>query len=217
MAEYEKQVREVLARNRCTFVRHGKGPDGKRQYRSFTALTKKEAEYMAAQFSLRYKEISRDAASMTLAEAMDKYIASKDGILSPSTLRGYDIIRRNHLQGLMDVRLNRITPAMVQKAINLESKPFQDEKGKEHIPTPKSVRNIHGLLSAVLREYYPDLRLNTTLPQKQRTEQRYLEPEEIGVLLRHQGRRNGDPHPAGPLAEPAVLGGHRPDLGVCGF
>lgn len=161
----------------------GKGPDGRRQYRSFTALTKKEAEYMAAQFSLRYKEISRDATSMTLAEAMDKYMASKDGILSPSTLRGYDIIRRNHLKGLMDIRLNRITPAMVQEAINLESKPYRDERGREHIPTPKSVRNIHGLLSAVLREYYPDLRLNTTLPQKQRTEQRYLEPEEIGVLM----------------------------------
>lgn len=25
MAEYEKQVREILAKNRCTFVRHGRG------------------------------------------------------------------------------------------------------------------------------------------------------------------------------------------------
>ena len=167
---------------RCQ-VYAGKTPDGRRQYRSFTALTKKEAEYMAAEFSMHYKEISRDITAMTLAEAMDKYIASKDGILSPSTLRGYDIIRRKHLQGLMDVRLNRITPAMVQEAINLECKPFKDEKGKEHTPTPKSVYNTHGFLSAVLREYHPGLRLNTTLPQKQRTEQHYLEPEEIGALL----------------------------------
>lgn len=35
----------------------------------------------------------------------------------------------------------------------------------------------------MLREYHPGLRLNTTLPQKQRTEQNYLEPEEIGVRL----------------------------------
>lgn len=167
---------------RCQ-VYAGKSPDGRRQYRSFTALTKKEAEYMAAEFSMHYKEISRDTTAMTLAEAMDKYIAAKDGILSPSTIRGYDIIRRKHLQGLMDVRLNRITPAMVQEAINLECKSFKDEKGKEHTLTPKSVYNTHGFLSAVLREYHPGLRLNTTLPQKQRTEQHYLEPDEIGVLL----------------------------------
>ena len=55
---------------------------------------------------------------------------------------------------------------------------------RTHTPTPKYVRNIHGLLSAVLREYYPALQLNTTLPQKQLTEQAYLEPEQIGVLLR---------------------------------
>lgn len=161
----------------------GKGPDGKRQYLSFTRPTKKEAEYEALQYQLHYKEICQDSTNMTLAEAMDKYIASKDGILSPSTIRSYDIIRRKHLQGLMETRLNRITPAMVQEAINLECKPYIDDKGKERIPTPKSVYNIHGLLSAVLREYHPGLRLNTTLPQKQRTEQHYLEPEEISVLL----------------------------------
>lgn len=162
----------------------GKDTAGKRRYLSFTALTRKEAEYQALQWQLHYKEISRDASAMTLAEAMDKYIASKDGILSPSTIRGYDIIRRNHLQGLMETRLNRITPAMVQEAINQEAKPYTDSRGRTQTPTPKSVRNIHGLLSAVLREYCPALHLNTTLPQKRLTEQAYLEPEQIGVLLR---------------------------------
>lgn len=162
----------------------GRDAAGKRQYRSFTALTRKEAEYNALQWQLHYREISRDTSAMTLAEAMDKYIASKDGILSPSTIRGYDIIRRNHLQGLMELRLNRLTPAMVQEAINREAKPYTDKRGRTQAPTPKSVRNIHGLLSAVLREYCPELRLNTTLPQKRLAEQAFLEPEQIGVLLR---------------------------------
>ena len=162
----------------------GKDATGKRQYLSFTALTKKEAEYQALQWQLHYKEVSRDSSAMTLAEAMEKYIQSKDGILSPSTIRGYDIIMRNHLQGLMQIRLNRITAAMVQEAINQEAKPYADDKGQLHTPTPKSVRNVHGLLSAVLREYYPSLQLNTTLPQKDRTEQSYLEPAQIGILLR---------------------------------
>ena len=162
----------------------GKDAAGKPQYRSFTRPTKKEAEYEALQWQLHYKEISRDSTAMTLAEAMDKYIASKDGILSPSTVRGYDIIRKNHLKGLMDVRLNRLTPALVQEAINQEAKPYIDKRGKTRTPSPKSVRNIHGLLSAVLAEYCPVLRLNTTLPQKQVTEQSILEPEEIAALLR---------------------------------
>lgn len=161
----------------------GKDASGKPQYRSFTRPTKKEAEYEAMTWQLHYKEISRDSTAMTLSEAMDKYIASKDGILSPSTIRGYDIIRREHLQGLMGVRLNRLTPAMVQEAINQEAKPYIDKHGKPRTPSPKSVRNVHGLLSAVLGEYCPGLHLNTTLPQKQVTEQSILEPEEISALL----------------------------------
>ena len=102
----------------------GKDANGKLQYRSFTRPTKKEAEYEALQWQLHYKEVNRDTTAMTLAEAMDKYIASKDGILSPSTIRGYDIIRREHLKGLMELRLNRLTPVLIQEAINQESKPY---------------------------------------------------------------------------------------------
>lgn len=167
---------------RCQ-VYAGKDASGRRQYLSFTRPTKREAEYEALQYQLHYREVSRDSSAMTLAEAMEKYIASKSAILSPSTIRGYDIIRREHLRGLMDVRLGRLTPAMVQEAINREAAPYTDSRGEVRTPSPKSVRNIHGLLSAVLTEYRPDLRLNTTLPQKRAAEQAVLEPEQIGVLL----------------------------------
>lgn len=162
----------------------GKDAAGKPQYRSFTRPTKKEAEYEAMTWQLHYKEISRDSTSMTLADAMDKYIASKDGILSPSTLRGYDTIRRTALPELMPVKLNRLTPQMVQEAINRASKPYVDDKGRSRQRTPKTLRNIHGLLSAVLSEYNPNLQLHTTLPQKERKEQQILEPEQIAVLLK---------------------------------
>lgn len=162
----------------------GKDAAGKRQYLSFTRPTKKEAEYEALQFQLHYKEVSRDSSAMTLSEAMEKYIQSKSAILSPSTIRGYHLTRKNHLQGLMDVRLNRLTPAMIQEAINQEAKPYKTKDGKTKTPSPKSVHNIHGLLSAVLAEYHPSLHLNTTLPQKKIVEQTILEPEQIGTLLR---------------------------------
>lgn len=161
----------------------GKDATGKRQYLSFTRPTKKEAEYEALQFQLRYKEVSRDMTAMTVAEAMERYLQSKSEVLSPTTLRAYDALRRTHLQGLMDVRLNRLTPAMVQEAINREAKPYVDVRGILRTPSPKSVRNIYGLLTAVLSEYHPDLRLNTTLPQKKIVEQTILEPDQIATLL----------------------------------
>lgn len=49
----------------------GKNAAGKPQYRSFTALTRKEAEYNALQFQLHHKEVSRDSSSMTLDEAVE--------------------------------------------------------------------------------------------------------------------------------------------------
>ena len=162
----------------------GKTPDGRRRYLSFTANTKKEAEYQALQYQLHYKEVSRDPASMTLNEAMEKYIASKDGILSPSTIRGYENIRRNNLKGLMPLALNRITQPLVQEAINQEAKPYMDKRGRQRVRSAKSLRNIHGLLSAVLAEYHPSLTLRTRLPQKEVKEQRILEPEQIAALLR---------------------------------
>ena len=161
----------------------GKDASGKRQYLSFTALTKKEAEYNALQFQLHHKEVSRDSSNMTLDEAMQKYVSSKDGILSPSTIKGYDCIRRNNLRGLMDMKLNRLTPQLIQRAINEEAKPYIDEHGRRRTRTPKTIRNIHGLLSAVLAEYHPDLTLRTTLPQKKLKEQKVLEPDQIGTLL----------------------------------
>ena len=162
----------------------GKTPEGKRRYLSFTANTKKEAEYQALQYQLHYKEVSRDPASMTLDEAMEKYIASKDGILSPSTIRGYENIRRNNLKGLMPLALNRLTQPLVQEAINQEAKPYTDKRGRRRVRSAKSLRNIHGLLSAVLAEYHPSLTLRTRLPQKEVKEQRILEPEQIAALLR---------------------------------
>lgn len=153
----------------------GKDPTtGKRQYLSFTAPTKKEAELEALQYQLHYKEISKDASAMTLREAVDKYIQSKSNILSPSTIRGYDIMARRRLQGLMPIRLNRLNNSLIQQAINTEAK----------TASPKYIRNLHGLLSAVLREYYPSFQLNTTLPTKRPAEQRFLEPEQIAALLR---------------------------------
>ena len=59
---------------------------GKRIYKSFTASTKAEAQRMAAEFMCSVREADGNP---TVAECVDRYIESKTGVLSPSTVRGY--------------------------------------------------------------------------------------------------------------------------------
>ena len=96
--------------------------------------------------------------SMTVGQAIDRYIESKDAVLSPSTVAGYKRVRQNALQDLMSVKVADLTQEAVQKAVNKMAR----------VKSPKSVRNAHGLLSAALEEYRPDMILRTTLPQKQK-------------------------------------------------
>ena len=66
----------------------------RRVYESFTSdnptsTGKKEAELMAAQFSLDKKNKRKQRIdNITLYQAIDKYILSSDAILSPTTIEG---------------------------------------------------------------------------------------------------------------------------------
>ena len=135
-------------------------PDGSkkkvRKYASFTAPTKKEAEYMAAEFALKKK--SAKAGNMIIGEAMVRYIESRDAILSPATIREYRRMRDKYLQGLMSVQIGQATSELVQTELNRESKTH----------SPKTMRNMFGLLSATFRMHRPDFRLDVTLPEKTR-------------------------------------------------
>lgn len=110
--------------------------------------------------------------SMTVGEAIDKYIESKDAVLSPSTIRSYKSIRANSIGHLESVQLDELTQEAVQRHINAIA------KGS----TPKYVRNVHGLLSAALSLYRPDFVLHTTLPQKEKKEIQIPTMDEVQFL-----------------------------------
>lgn len=133
----------------------GKDAEGKPIYKSFTASSKREAEAAAALYAVRKKQ--KEEIGMTVGEAIDAYIQNKENVLSPSTIGGYRVSRRNHLQDLMDIPLNDIDNRTVQAAINREALRL----------SPKTLRNAHGLLSAALGVYLPDFTLRTTLPAKE--------------------------------------------------
>ncbi|MDR1753696.1 MAG: site-specific integrase, partial [Eubacterium sp.] len=148
--------------------------NGKYKYISLTASTQKEAELAALEYQVKHKETAKNPTNITLAEAMEKYIESKSNVLSPSTIRGYDIIYRNNLKSLMQLKLNKLNNNIIQSAIN--------DEALNH--SPKTVRNINGLLSAVLNIYVPDLRLNIRLPQREKKIVTVLSDKQISVLLR---------------------------------
>lgn len=95
---------------------------------------------------------------MAFETAFNEYIDIKGNILSPSTVKGYIAILNSLTPYFKKRIITDITSLDVQKEINVYSKNR----------SPKSVRNAHGLISAVLRMFCPNLILNTTLPQKEK-------------------------------------------------
>lgn len=91
--------------------------NGKYTSKSFTAETKKEAEYLANQF-LMEKEHSSKPENITLGELADRYIDNLSNILSPSTIAGYKKIRRTAFQSIINCRIGLLTKEAYQRAIN---------------------------------------------------------------------------------------------------
>lgn len=151
----------------------GTDQNGKKVRKSFTAETKKEAEFMALNFQVHNKEVRKNPANMTLSEAIDKYIELKENILSPSTIAGYLKIKRNYFKALMPVKLQAIDNRRLQQAVNDESKRLAE----------KTVRNAYGLVKSVMKEYAPDIPLDCKLPQRQKYDAAFLTPQQIPVLI----------------------------------
>ncbi|MCH1980970.1 tyrosine-type recombinase/integrase [Ruminococcus sp. OA3] len=149
----------------------------KRIYKSFTSDDpskegKKLAELAATQYAADRKKAS-SYCSLTFREALTEYINQRTSVLSPSTVREYKRTLNSSVPGLMDIKICDITQEDIQEAINIEARTHK----------PKTVRNTHGIISAVLRTYRPDFALNTALPKKIRPELYIPSDSEIRVLL----------------------------------
>lgn len=150
----------------------GKDETGKNKFVSVTRLTKNECLRDAADIAIHHKEIARDCRKMTLGEAINDYLESKSNILSPSTIRGYDYVRRLCLQSIMSMRIESITNNIAQKAINFEAK----------TKSPKTVSNIFGVLSVIMNTYC-DCNLKVSLPAKQKKDYTVLTEDQIRALI----------------------------------
>ena len=160
---------------RCLVYSHT-DPDGKRRYKSFTAASKKEAEYMAAEYILN-RDKMKDPVNWTLGEAIDRYIDLKRSVLAPSSIYRYEKIRKKSFQDIMDVPLVRITDNMLQHAINEEMK--RKPYNRTGTVSAKTVRNEYGLIASTLRRYRGDHSFNVDLPKKARRIRTLPLPENV--------------------------------------
>lgn len=102
------------------------------------------------------EKVQEKKTSMTFRDAAEEYIETKRNVLSPATIRGYKSYMGSISKKLMQKNVHDVTALDVQTEIN--------HLAMEH--SPKTVRNYHGFISAVLGVFYPSLKIYTTLPQK---------------------------------------------------
>lgn len=120
---------------RCQVMVNGKS-------HSILGSTETEAQAKAIAFKQGFIE-QKNANKSTpflLEDAISKYIEEKDKVLSPSTIRGYDAIKRLRFQELMKMDIHSIKKNDLQLAVNNEM-----EKA-----STKTIRNSFGLVKTVL-------------------------------------------------------------------
>lgn len=132
--------------------------------------TQKEAiQMMACELDNSVKKTGK----MTFKDAAEEYISSKRNVLSPSTIMGYRTVINGISEGFLCMEVGEIEQMDIQREINRLS---ADK-------SPKTVRNHHGFISAVLGIFRPEMKITTTLPQKRRIEAYIPSDEDVKRIL----------------------------------
>lgn len=122
--------------------------NGKKIRKSVTADTEWEVLKKAEELKRNYSNNNEDC---TVYEAIDMYIKAKEYSLSPSTKRGYEIIRDNRLKLIRDVKCKDLSKMQVQRAINADAARL----------SRKSLQSTLGLLKSVLNMFEINLSLKS--------------------------------------------------------
>lgn len=132
---------------------------------------KRKCEQLAAEWAAT-KEATIAAPNIAVGEAIDKYIQQRSAVLSPATVKEYKASRKRDLQELMDVKLDVLTQEQIQKAINRECLTH----------SPKTVSNMHGLLTVPLLLIVPILQSRQTAKEEAAIT---LHPFRCGCKMHH--------------------------------
>ncbi len=108
----------------------------------------------------------------TLEKAIENYIAERSNTLSPSTIRGYDIIRRTRFQRYMQRNLAKLDERTCRRMVNEEAA----------LCSPKTLKNAWRFVSSAI---YAETgqRYNVPLPQEIKIPHKFLDYEQIKVFV----------------------------------
>lgn len=144
--------------------------EGKRH--SITFDHKPKQDEINKEVAKLYSRISVDK-RITFENAAKTYVESKRNVLSPRTVKEYKEMPKRLSESFIHMKVDSIKQADIQNEINRLSKD----------KAPKTVRNYHGFISAVLRFYRPDIIISTTLPQKKKVEPYIPTDDEVKKVL----------------------------------
>lgn len=163
---------KIEKRNGCFRVQPQR--DGKRYSLTFDHKpTKLEIEQALLEEVKKNKR--PNVKDMTFEEACKRYNDTKKNVLSVSTLNGYASLVRRLSRWFLDLKIADIT----QDDINTQINELALDK------SPKTVRNFHGYITAVLGVYRSDLDIRTTLPQRKKEEFYVPTDKEVKDILLH--------------------------------
>lgn len=137
----------------------GRDVNGKQIYKSFTA----DKEWKVLKAVEEYLEGGKEEVekalyerNMTVGQAIDGYIELKRNVLAPSTIMGYERIRKTRLKSLMNVKVENLESVIFQRAVNEDSTHYSF----------KSIKEAKSLILTALKLYgfRPDI--TVTLPPK---------------------------------------------------
>lgn len=159
-----------------------KKPDGsiqkKRIYKSFTCddpslKGKRKCEAKASAWAA-LKEQRNDSGSLTLEQAVTSYIASKENVLSESTIIGYKKIQKNYMTSISGIHLDSFNKTRVQQWVN-------EISAKASV---KTVKNAYGLFSATM-SMFMDIHFKVQFPQKKHSEIFIPSDNDVMNLIAH--------------------------------
>lgn len=119
-------------------------------------------------------EIENEAPKTAFVSCARKCIENKNGVISPGTIKTYtEYIDSVLPKWFLNLKMNEISQVHIQTVIN--------DYAKTH--KPKTVSNLHGFISSVMKMYRPNMTIHTTLPQKQKYTPYVPTPDEIKLVL----------------------------------
>lgn len=115
-----------------------------------------EEEILSALSDKMAKAEESAKSELTFAQAAEKYVDMKKNVLSPNTVREYESTAKRLSEWFTGMKISEINQIAINKQVNELAAKI----------SPKTVRNYHGFISAVLSTFRPELYISTTLPQK---------------------------------------------------